>query len=100
MFKLDLLDNKITSLGCEFIGNLVHPKSNTSLEILKLDHNEFGSKGMIALAEGLAVNKTLKNLSLTYCNIDAQGARSIFEILIYSQSMITPLIEQLLFRLT
>lgn len=84
VFKLDLLDNKITSLGCEFVSNLIHPKSNTSLEILKLDHNDFGSKGMIALSEGLAINKTLKNLSLSYCNIDAGGARALFEVLIYS----------------
>ena len=86
VFKLDLLDNKITTLGCEFISTMLHPKSNCNIEILKLDHNEFGSKGMIALSEGLAICKTLKNLSLTYCNIDAAGARSIFEILIYSGS--------------
>jgi Ran GTPase-activating protein (RanGAP) involved in mRNA processing and transport len=84
VFKLDLLDNKITYLGCEFISKLIHPKSNTNLEILKLDHNDFGSKGIIALSEGLAINKTLKNLSLSYCNIDAEGSRALFEILIYS----------------
>jgi Ran GTPase-activating protein (RanGAP) involved in mRNA processing and transport len=65
---------------------MLHPKANTNIEILKLDHNEFGSKGMIALSEGLAICKSLKNLSLTYCNIDAAGARAIFEILIYSGS--------------
>lgn len=86
VFKLDLLDNKMTSLGCEFVSNLMHPKSNTNIEILKLDHNDFGSKGMIALSEGLAINKTLKNLSLSYCNIDSAGARALFEILIYSKS--------------
>ncbi len=83
---MDLLDNKITPLGCGFVSTLIHPKSNCNVEILKLDHNEFGSKGMIALSEGLAICKTLKNLSLTYCNIDAEGARALFEILIYSQS--------------
>lgn len=90
VFKLDLLDNKITTLGCEFISTMLHPKSNCNIEILKLDHNEFGSKGMIALSEGLAICKSLKNLSLTYCNIDASGARSIFEILIYSGSKRSP----------
>jgi Ran GTPase-activating protein (RanGAP) involved in mRNA processing and transport len=84
VFKLDLLDNKLSPLSCEFISNLVHPKSNTSLEILKLDHNDFGSKGVTLLAEGLAINKTIKNLSLSYCNIDAGGARALFEVLIYS----------------
>ncbi len=89
VFKVDLLDNKITALGCEFVSTLIHPKSNCNIEILKLDHNEFGSAGMIALSEGLGICKTLKNLSLTYCNIDAKGARSLFEILIYSQSKLT-----------
>lgn len=98
VFKVDLLDNKISPLGCEFISSMLHPKAQTNIEILKLDHNEFGSKGMIALSEGLAICKSLKNLSLTYCNIDAAGARSIFEILIYSGSKIT--VINGLFRLT
>jgi len=86
VFKVDMLDNKITAHGCEFISKMIHPKSNTCIEILKLDHNDFGSKGMIALSDGLAICKTLKNLSLSYCNIDASGSRALFEILIYSQS--------------
>lgn len=83
---MELLDNKITSLGCEFIGKLLHPKVNSSITILKLDHNDIGSAGVRHLAEGLAVNKSLQSLSLTYCNIDANGARPLFDILIYTQS--------------
>ena len=83
---LELLDCKITALGCEFIARALHPKMNPTIEILKLDHNEFGSQGVINLAHGLAINPTLRMLSLTYCNIDERAARSIFEILIYSRS--------------
>lgn len=54
------------------------------IQILKLDHNEIGPKGLAHLAEGLAVNKTVTNLSLTYCNIDSAGARSLFEIMIFT----------------
>lgn len=100
VFKVDLLDNKITALGCEFVSTLIHPKSNCNIEILKLDHNEFGSAGVIALSEGLAICKTLKNLSLTYCNIDAKGARSLFEILIYSQSKLTAIFNCHIIRST
>ncbi len=32
------------------------------------------------------MNKTLEELSLTYCNIDAEGARAIFDFLIYTKS--------------
>ena len=53
---LDLLDNLITSLGCEFISRTLQPSSFTNVEILKLDHNAFGSEGMKKLAEGLAIN--------------------------------------------
>jgi Ran GTPase-activating protein (RanGAP) involved in mRNA processing and transport len=81
---LELLDNKITHLGCEFLGNLMHPKSNGSIQILKLDHNDIGADGLKTLTNGLAINKTLTSLSLTYCNITAAGARPIFEILIYT----------------
>ena len=56
---LELLDNKITPLGCEFLGRILHPKANTMLQIVKLDHNEFGSEGVKQLAEGLALNKTV-----------------------------------------
>ena len=83
---LELLDNRITPLGCEFISRALHPKMNPTIEILKLDHNEFGYQGVINLAHGLAINPTLRMLSLTYCGIDQRGARALFEILIYSRS--------------
>ena len=83
---LELLDNNITPLGCEFLSKALHPKNQPQIEILKLDHNQFGSAGVIALSEGLAVNPVLSMLSLTYCGIEASGAEAIFEILIYSRS--------------
>lgn len=53
---LELLDNKVTPLGCEFVSRILHPKSSAQLKILKMDHNPFGSEGMIRLAEGMAMN--------------------------------------------
>jgi Ran GTPase-activating protein (RanGAP) involved in mRNA processing and transport len=85
---LELLDNKVTPLGCEFVSRIIHPKSNSQLKILKMDHNPFGSEGMIRLAEGMSMNKTLEQVSLTYCGIDSNGARAIFEVLINTQSSI------------
>lgn len=83
---LELLDNKITPLGCDFISRVISPSSRSAITTLKLDHNNIGSEGMINLAKGLTMNKNLETLSLTYCNIDASGARAIFEILIYTKS--------------
>ena len=36
---LELLDNKITPLGCEFISKALHPKGGSQIQVLKLDHN-------------------------------------------------------------
>jgi Ran GTPase-activating protein (RanGAP) involved in mRNA processing and transport len=83
---LELLDNKITPLGCEFISRALHPKMASQIEVLKLDHNQFGSEGMKALSEGLAINPTLRLLSLTYCGIDHEAADAIFNIMIYTRS--------------
>ena len=83
---LELLDNGITPRGCEHIAKALHPKNHTEIEVLKLDHNQFGWEGMVYLAEGLAVNPTLRLLSLTYCGIDMNGADYLFQILIYSRS--------------
>jgi len=75
---LELLDNKITPLGCDFISRALHPKSQPQVQVLKLDHNQFGSEGLINLAEGLAINPVLRLLSLTYCGIDHEAADALF----------------------
>jgi hypothetical protein len=48
----------------------MHPKTNANIQVLKLDHNDIGSPGVQALCEGLAINKSIVTLSLTYCDID------------------------------
>jgi Ran GTPase-activating protein (RanGAP) involved in mRNA processing and transport len=91
VIALEILDNKVTALGCEFISRIIHPKANTSITILKLDHNPIGSDGVRRLSEGMAINKTVQQLSLTYCDIDAEGARWLFEILIFTKSQLKEL---------
>lgn len=83
---LELLDNHITPLGCEFISRILVPSAKQTLQLLKLDHNNFGSEGLNLLAEGLSQNTTITHVSMTYCNIDEKGARALFEILIFTQS--------------
>lgn len=90
---LELLDNKVTHLGCEFIGKALSPgKLCPPVCILKLDHNNFGSQGMNALLAGLQGNENLKTLSVAYCGIDHESSRGIFELLIYSKSKMEELI--------
>lgn len=83
---LELLENKITPLGWDFIGRILVPQSPSAITVLKLDHNDIGSEGVANLTKGLTTNKNLEELSLTYCNIDAEGARPLFEVLIYTKS--------------
>lgn len=71
---LDLLDNKIGLLGCEFLSNILSSASEVPLKRLKLDHNGFGTKGLAILSQGMSSNKTLEKLSLCHCSIDTKGA--------------------------
>jgi len=80
---LELMNNKLTHLGCEFIGRILHPDINVPLQVLKLDHNSFGAAGVAELAKGMALNRSVASLSLTYCDLDAAAAKPLFEILIY-----------------
>ena len=59
--------------------------------MLKLDHNPIGSEGIKMLSRGLAMNKSLELVSLTYCKIDKEGADALFEIVIYTQSQLKEL---------
>lgn len=68
------------SLGCEFLGQAL---AGGSLTILKLDHNPFGSEGLANLALGLSKNSVLNHLSLSYCNIDENGAKYLQQILAF-----------------
>ena len=93
LLVLELLDNKVTPLGCEFLGSTLTPgPSCPPVTILKLDHNMFGSAGVQNLAQGLKTNEFLKQLSLQYCGIDEEGARPLFEILIFSKTKLEELI--------
>ena len=47
---LDLMDNKITALGCEFLGKTL---KNESIAKLKLDNNEIRNEGIANLTVGL-----------------------------------------------
>lgn len=77
---IDLLDNGITPLGCEFIGRaMASPLCN--VKHLKLDDNLIQSQGLKHLVLGLRQNNAIDKLSLKYCGIDAEGARYIQEIL-------------------
>ena len=51
------------------------------IESLYLSDNPLGDAGAIAIARGLAVNKSLLCVSLASCGINTNGARAILEAL-------------------
>ena len=62
--------------------------------MIKLDHNPLGSEGVNILAQALGRNSTVELLSLSYCEIGADGAQGLFEILIYQSSKMLELCLQ------
>lgn len=91
---LDLLDNKITAIGCEQLARLFNPFTPNPVPPIKhliLDHNPIGSAGCNALLKGIHANDFITNLSMTYCRLDKDCSRSIFELLIFSKSKVQKL---------
>ena len=89
---LELLDCNIDYLGCEHLAKAFEPKKGGgNLQVIKLDHNPIGSDGALILAQSLGKNPDVQLLSLTYCQIEADGADGLFEIIIYQNSKILEL---------
>jgi hypothetical protein len=88
---LELKGCGITGLGCVFLANTLGYKVRSSIAILKLDHNDIGSAGCNKISESLAMNVTITELSLTYCNLEAEAADGLFEALIFMGTSIREL---------
>lgn len=91
VLTLEFMECDMGPLGCEFISTLLGPDVKNPLQTLKLDHNNLGDLGVRNLAVGLSMNSTLQTLSLTYCNIESEGARGILEIVINQNSALKEL---------
>jgi hypothetical protein len=73
---LDLMDNNITPLGCEFLSRVLLNGNNKIIK-LKLDNNPLTTRGLANLTVGLRENCTIEKLSFNYCGIDAEGMKYI-----------------------
>ena len=69
---LDLNANEIAFKGCEAISKYLK-SDNCSLESLHLATNKCSDYGAKAIAQALAVNKSLIHLDMTYNGINDMG---------------------------
>lgn len=69
---LDLNCNEISFKGCEAIAKYLK-SDNCSLEALHLANNKCSDYGAKAIAQALAVNKSLIHLDMTYNQINDLG---------------------------
>ena len=89
---LELLDNLIGPNGCYALGRSLSKGNNRSLITLKLDYNgTIGSQGVIELCNGLRTNSSLKNIHLSYCNIDEEAGPALGDLVTYTKCGIVTL---------
>ena len=69
---MDLNANEISFRGCEAIANYLRG-DNCSLESLHLSGNNCSDYGAKAIAQAVAVNKSLIHLDMTYNQINDLG---------------------------
>lgn len=69
---MDLNSNEISFKGCEAIAKYLK-SDNCSLESLHLSSNKCSDYGAKAIAQAVAVNKSLIHLDMTYNQINDMG---------------------------
>ena len=85
---LDLGANEISFKGCEAIAKYLR-NENCSLEALHLANNKCADYGAKALAQALALNKSLVHLDLTYNNINDFGLTLFAQALDLNQTLMS-----------
>eukprot|EP00605_Chrysophyceae_sp_TOSAG23-4_P001700 GSChrysophyteH1.ASY1.ANO1.1869.1 assembled CDS len=90
---LELLDNNIGPRGCLALGHSLAKGGNVSLLTLNLDYNgQIGSLGVQNLCRGMRTNYSLRNLSMQYCQIDAEAGPALAEMLSNAKTAMESLI--------
>lgn len=82
---LDLLNNGISPLGCEFLGRPLLAGGG-ALKRLTMDHNLIGAEGLSLLADGLRRSPNLVELSLSFCELPPEAATYLQQILLFHKS--------------
>jgi hypothetical protein len=87
--RLELYDCHIGVYGAVRLGDALG--TNTSLEELNLELNEIGNVGGIAIALGLAGNKSLRILHLDHCGMTGGDVAAAFALLLKRKTQLEEL---------
>jgi len=85
---LDMNANEISFKGCEAIGKYLK-NENCSLESLHIANNKCGDFGAKAIAQALAVNKSLIHLDMTYNDINDFGLNLFAQSMLNNQTLLS-----------
>lgn len=85
---LDLNANEISFRGCEAIAKYLK-SDNCSLESLHLSNNKCSDYGAKAIAQAIAVNKSLIHLDMTYNQIGDMGLTLFAQALSQNQTLMS-----------
>lgn len=81
VYKLEILNSGVGEAGAGHISTMLSHRNLSHLTILRLDHNQIGTKGVEYIAKGLHFNTNLKHLSLSHCGIDEHGGVFVAKIM-------------------
>jgi Ran GTPase-activating protein (RanGAP) involved in mRNA processing and transport len=90
---IELLNSGIGPLGCEFISRMFEGSLPSNISILTLDYNQFGNEGLFNLMNYIKTCKSLKYLSLAYCNIDEKGVNYLDKFLSSTTTLETLILQ-------
>lgn len=74
---VELLDCQVGERGCRALGDELGRSGAHHLQILRLDHNQVGARGLARLLDGLGGAAGLRTLSLNYCGIGPEGGEAL-----------------------
>jgi len=79
--KLEISGSLMTEKGCEYLGSYLRKISVANVRVLKLDFNKIGSNGVKHIADALAFNTKLVNVSMAHCGICEKGGASLARVI-------------------
>lgn len=80
--QVEFMDCGVGPEGAAALGQALMLGANSTLEVLRLDLNPgIGDAGVAQLCRGLRTNRSLKRLTLGYCNVGPDGAAALASVL-------------------